>query len=119
MGSLVSVFVSFMVVLLSWLSLSLSSGFGFLFRRISCIGHRCWFLAAKVENAANRLGYHPFFVRANNADGNPAGRRGNHALIHSVSLLFEFDSKESQPIANSGADRGRILSDAAGEHQRL
>ncbi len=36
-----------------------------------------------------------------------------------VSLFFEFDSKESQPIANPGADRGRILSYSACEHQRI
>ena len=60
-----------------------------------------------------------FFVRANDADRNPAGRRGNHALIRRVSLFFEFDSKKSQPVANPGADRGRILSDATSEHQRV
>jgi hypothetical protein len=77
-----------------------------------------FFFSAKAENAANRLGYHAFFVRANDADRNPAGCGGNHALIRRVLLFFEFDSKESQPIANPGAYRGRILSDAAGEHQR-
>ena len=45
--------------------------------------------------------------------------RGNHARIRRVSRFFEFDSKESQPIADPGADRGRILSDAASEHQRV
>src|SRR5664279_4210755 len=37
--------------------------------------------AAKAENAANRLGYHTFLIRANDADHSPAGRGGNHALI--------------------------------------
>ena len=31
--------------------------------------------------------------------------------------FLRVDSKESQPIANSGADRGRVLSDATSEHQ--
>jgi hypothetical protein len=30
-------------------------------------------LSVKAEHAANRLGYHEFFVRANDADRNPAG----------------------------------------------
>jgi hypothetical protein len=55
----------------------------------------------------------------NDADSDPACRRRNHALIRLISLFFEFDSKESQPIANPGADRGRVLSDAASEHQRV
>jgi hypothetical protein len=29
--------------------------------------------SAKAENAANRLGYHPFLVRVHDADRNPAG----------------------------------------------
>ena len=41
------------------------------------------------------------------------------ALIRRVSLGFEFDAQESQPFANPGADRGRMLSDATGEHQRV
>jgi len=41
-----------------------------------------------------------------------AGRRRKADLV-------EFDSQESQPIANLGADEGRILSDAASEHQRV
>ncbi len=55
----------------------------------------------------------------NDADCNPAGRRGNQALIRRVLLFFEFDSKESQPSANPAAERGRILSDATREHQRV
>jgi len=47
-----------------------------------------------------------FFVRMNDADGNPLVLRGNHALIRRISLFFEFDSKKSQPIANPGADYG-------------
>jgi hypothetical protein len=39
-----------------------------------------------------------FFVRANDADRNPAGRRGRNSLIRRFSLFFEFESKESQPI---------------------
>ena len=75
--------------------------------------------SVKAENAANRLGDHLFFVRANDADCIPAGRRRNHALIRRVSIILELDSKESQTIANPGADYGRVLSDAAGEHQRV
>jgi hypothetical protein len=54
-----------------------------------------WFkipFLAKAENVANRLGDHAFFVRANDADRNPAGFYGNHALIRRDSLFFEFDS---------------------------
>jgi hypothetical protein len=75
--------------------------------------------SAKPENSANRLGYHAFFVCANDADRNPAGWRGNHGLIRRVSFFFECDSKEFQPIANPSADHWRILSDAAREHQRV
>jgi hypothetical protein len=57
-----------------------------------CLHGSILLFSAKAENAANRLGYHAFFVRANDADRNPAGRRGNHALIRCVSLFFEFDS---------------------------
>jgi hypothetical protein len=32
-------------------------------------------------------------------------------------LFIEFDSKESQPIANPGANSGSVLTDAAREHQ--
>ncbi len=55
----------------------------------------------------------------NDADSDPAGRGGNHARVRPVSLLFEFDSKETQPIANPAADLGRVFPDAASEHQRL
>ena len=58
----------------------------------------------KTQDKADRLRYHPFFVRVNDADCDPAGRCGNHALTGGISLFFEFDSKESQPIANPGAD---------------
>jgi hypothetical protein len=51
--------------------------------------------SAKAENLANRLGYHAFFVRANDTDGNPACRRGNDGVIRCVSLCLEFNSKES------------------------
>jgi hypothetical protein len=71
----------------------------------------------KSENAANRLGYHEFFVRANHADHNPASVSGNHALIRRVSLFFQFDSQKSQSIAAPGADYGCLLADAASEHQ--
>ena len=40
-------------------------------------------------------------------------------VIRRVSLLVEFDAKKSQAVANPGADRGRVLADAAGEHQRV
>ena len=46
----------------------------------------------------------------NDADGNPAGLRGNHALVRHVSFFSKFDSKKSQPIANPGADLGPALS---------
>ena len=68
---------------------------------------------------ANRLGYYLLFVRMNDADDNSAGRRGNYALVRRVVLFFEFDSKESQSIANPSADCGCILSDTTGEHQCL
>ena len=55
----------------------------------------------------------------NEANRDPAGRRRNHLLIRRVSFFFKFDSKESQPIANPGADHGPLLSDAASEHQRV
>jgi hypothetical protein len=53
----------------------------------------------------------------NDADSDPAGRRGNHVLIRCVSFFFNFDSKESQPVANSGTDFGRLFSYATSEHQ--
>jgi hypothetical protein len=49
----------------------------------------------------------------------PGKLRGNHALIRRISLFFEFDSKEYQPITNPGANSGRILSDATSKHQRV
>ena len=55
----------------------------------------------------------------NDANTDPAGLRGNHARIGYVSLFFEFDSKEFQPVADPGADCGRILSNATSEHQRV
>src|SRR5208282_5657719 len=73
----------------------------------------------KTQNAADRFSYHPLLVRVNDADGDPAGRRGNHPRVRHVSFFFEFDSKESQPIADPGPDYGRILADAASEHQRV
>jgi hypothetical protein len=49
----------------------------------------------KAKNLTNRLGYHLLFVCMNDADLNPAGRRGNHARVRRIVLFFEFDSKES------------------------
>ena len=74
---------------------------------------------AKSECAANHLGYHAFFVRANDADRNPAGVRGNHPRSLRIARLIQFNAEEAQPIANPGADRGRILSDATRKHQRV
>ena len=37
--------------------------------------------SVKAEKAANRLGDHAFFVRGNDADGDPAGRRERAALF--------------------------------------
>jgi hypothetical protein len=65
----------------------------------------------EAENAANGPGDHEFFVRANDGDRNPAGRRGNHVRIGRISLFFEFDSKESQPIANPGANSANLMLD--------
>jgi hypothetical protein len=72
---------------------------------------------AKSEIAPHQARDHPFFVRMNDADCDPAGIRGNHALIRRVSFFFKFDSKESQPITNPSADRWHIFSSAASEHQ--
>ena len=52
-------------------------------------------------------------------DRNSACGRRDHTLAWSVSLFFQFDPKKSQPVTNPGPDRGRILSDATGEHQRI
>ena len=75
--------------------------------------------SAKAEKAANRLGDHLFFVRANDADGGPAGRRGNHALIPRVLLFFEFDSKKSQSIANARSNNRAVFADTTGKNQRI
>ena len=58
----------------------------------------------KTQNAADRVRDHPFLVRMNDPNSNPAGRRGNHTFIRRVSLFFEFDSKEFQPVADPGPD---------------
>ena len=42
---------------------------------------------AEFQGEAHRARDHQFLVRANNADRDPAGRRGNHALIRRVLLL--------------------------------
>jgi hypothetical protein len=34
-------------------------------------------------------------------------------------FIVEFDSKETQPIENPGADCGRVLSDAPSEHKPI
>jgi hypothetical protein len=41
------------------------------------------------------------------------------AAFRFVPLFIEFDPQISQPIANPGANYRRILSDVAGEHQRV
>src|ERR1035437_3845431 len=71
----------------------------------------------ELEHAADRARDHPFLVRANDAHGDPAGIRGNQALVRRVALFFEFDPKKPQPAADSGADYRYVLADAAGEHQ--
>ena len=77
------------------------------------IGH------AKSKYAADRLSDHAFLVRANDADCDPTVGDGNQARIRHIWLFFEFNSKKSHSLANSSADRGRVLADAAGEHQRV
>ena len=72
-----------------------------------------------TEDMADRVRDHQFLVRMNDADLCQARGRGNHALICRVSLFVELNSKKPQPIANPGADRGRILSDSTSEHQRV
>ena len=74
---------------------------------------------AEAENSADRARDHPFLVRMNDADRNPACCRRDHILIRRVSLFFEFDPQKSQPFADPGTDRGRVLSDATSEHQRV
>ena len=73
------------------------------------------FLNHKTQDKADRAGDHPFLVRMNDTERDPAGSCGNHALTGRVSLFFEFDSKEFQPIANPGADRGAAFPDATSE----
>ena len=70
------------------------------FRRHLSFDMIVFFFNCKTQDKADRPGDHPFLVRMNDADRDPAGIRGNHALTGRVSLFFEFDSKESQPIAN-------------------
>jgi hypothetical protein len=41
-----------------------------------------FFSTRKAENAAHHLGYHAFFVRANDADRNPLGRRPTDSWRH-------------------------------------
>ena len=60
--------------------------------------------SCKTQNAADRSRYHPFLVRMNDADMDPAGIRGNHARIGHVLFFFEFNSKKSQSVADPGAD---------------
>ena len=59
---------------------------------------------ANFENSADRVRDHPFLVRMNHTNYDPAGMRGNNSLIRRVLFFFEFDSKESQPIANPGLE---------------
>ncbi len=74
---------------------------------------------AKVEHAAHRPSNHEFFIRVNDANRNPAGRRGNHVLICFVSLFFEFDSKESHPFTNTGSHDRAVFTYATGKNQRV
>ena len=71
---------------------------------------------AKSKGVAHQAGNHQCFICVNYADRNPAGCRRNHVLIRCVSLCLEFDAKETQPIANPGADCGGILPNTTGEH---
>jgi hypothetical protein len=61
--------------------------------------------SAEAENAAHRLGDHMFLVRMNDADVNPAGRHGNHALIPRV-------------LSTAASRLGRLLS-TGGRGQKL
>lgn len=42
-----------------------------------------------------------------------------HGPIGRVARIFEFDSKEPQPLAYRGVDYRRVLSDTAREHERV
>ena len=67
----------------------------------------------KAEHVAHRPGNHEFFVRVNDADRDSTGLRGNHAFIRRIALFFDFNAKESQPVANPGTDDRCVLRDAA------
>jgi hypothetical protein len=73
--------------------------------------------AVKAEKAANYLGYHQFFVRANNVDRIGPAQRKSRALP-GVALFLEVDSKENpSPVQIRGANYRRVLANATREHQ--
>jgi hypothetical protein len=71
-------------------------------------------------SAVKRRTYdHKFLVGVDDSYLDAPGVRRTQRCILRIALLVEFDSKESQPIANPGADRGRVLTDAASKNQRV
>ena len=76
-------------------------------------------LRSWAEKPADGFGDHEFFIGAYHVGWGPAGGRGNHALIRRISIFIEIDSKKSKAIADPGADRRRILSDASREDESV
>jgi len=72
---------------------------------------------AKSGDAAHRARNHQFFVRANDADLNPAGVRGNHIGLSGVARLIQFEGEKAESLANPCANSRRILADASGEDE--
>src|SRR5271166_1762465 len=78
-----------------------------------------FFRCAKPDNSTYRAGNHQFFVRADDAHGDPAGVVGNHRGILRITRLVELNAEKAKPFADAGANGRAVLPDAGGENQRI
>ena len=67
------------------------------------------------EQVDHRARNHQFFIRADDAHGNPTGVRGNFCGVFAVPCLVQFNTEEFQPFTNACANQWHIFADTAGE----
>ena len=73
----------------------------------------------RFKNAGHGPCDHEFLVGADDPHFDASGVRRNQRRILRIALRVQFDAEKAQSLADALADERRVLTDAAGEDQRV
>src|SRR5438034_8020101 len=75
--------------------------------------------AFPAEHALSVIGDHQVLIRGDDPGSDAAVNAADARAASVVSCRVQFQSEPGRVAADTGADGGRVLADAAGEHQRV